>query len=111
MDAKSWLFVALTGFLLFYLSIFIGYIREARQQPAAGDAAAAPTPLHLAIGLVTNFFDTLGIGSFAATAAVDKLKRLPAGELIPPPPDAGPTPPPLPPDGIYDPAPPLEPHT
>lgn len=36
-----------------------------------------------AIGFVTNFFDTLGIGSFASTAAFFRLRRMVADELIP----------------------------
>lgn len=44
---------------------------------------ARPGPLHLAIGFVTNFFDTLGIGSYATTTAVYRLRRLVADELIP----------------------------
>jgi len=35
------------------------------------------------VGFVTNFFDTLGIGSFAPTTAVFKLKGLVADERIP----------------------------
>jgi uncharacterized membrane protein YfcA len=83
MDAKQWLFVALTGFLIFYLSVFIMYIRSVRRAGAQGDQAAAPTALHLVIGFVTNFFDTLGIGSFATTTAAYKLKRLVPVRLIP----------------------------
>jgi uncharacterized membrane protein YfcA len=41
------------------------------------------TPLDLAIGFVTNFFDTLGIGSFATTTALYRLFRLVPDELIP----------------------------
>jgi uncharacterized membrane protein YfcA len=43
----------------------------------------APKPLELSIGFVTNFFDTLGIGSFAPTTAVFRLFRLVPDELIP----------------------------
>jgi uncharacterized membrane protein YfcA len=42
-----------------------------------------PTPLQLVIGFVTNFFDTLGIGSYATTTAVYKLRRLVPVKLIP----------------------------
>jgi len=49
----------------------------------AGMERAAPTPLDLVIGFVTNFFDTLGIGSFATTTAVFRLFRLVPDELIP----------------------------
>ena len=50
---------------------------------APGAGGAAPTPLDLVIGLVTNFFDTLGIGSFATTTALFRLFRLVPDELIP----------------------------
>ncbi len=45
--------------------------------------AAAPTPLGLLTGFVTNFFDTLGIGSFATTTAIFRLTGLVKDELIP----------------------------
>jgi uncharacterized membrane protein YfcA len=40
-------------------------------------------PLHSLIGFVTNFFDTLGVGSFAPTTSVFKLLRLVPDEKIP----------------------------
>jgi uncharacterized membrane protein YfcA len=52
-----------------------------RRAPDAG--GGAPAPLDLAIGFVTNFFDTLGIGSFATTTALYRLLRLVPDELIP----------------------------
>jgi uncharacterized membrane protein YfcA len=39
--------------------------------------------LHSLIGFVTNFFDTLGVGSFAPTTSVFKLLRLVPDERIP----------------------------
>ena len=39
--------------------------------------------LRLAIGFVTNFFDTLGIGSFAPTTAAFKFRRVVPDESIP----------------------------
>src|SRR3984957_20164960 len=42
-----------------------------------------PTLLELLIGFVTDFFDTLGIGSFAPTTAIYKLRRIVPDELIP----------------------------
>ena len=42
-----------------------------------------PTALQAAIGFVTAFFDTLGIGSFATTTAVYKLRRMVPVKLIP----------------------------
>lgn len=46
-------------------------------------ASARPNATQLALGFVTNFFDTLGIGSFAPTTAVFKARRMVADELIP----------------------------
>jgi uncharacterized membrane protein YfcA len=42
-----------------------------------------PKPLEVAIGFVTNFFDTLGIGSFAPTTSVFKFLKLVPDERIP----------------------------
>src|ERR1700735_2741306 len=45
--------------------------------------AGWPKPIEAAIGFVTNFFDTLGIGSFAPTTSMFKLWRLVPDERIP----------------------------
>lgn len=42
-----------------------------------------PTPLQAGIGFVTNFFDTLGIGSFATTTALFKFFKVVPDEKIP----------------------------
>jgi uncharacterized membrane protein YfcA len=42
-----------------------------------------PSFLLVVLGFVTNFFDTLGIGSFATTTAVFKMMRLVPDEKIP----------------------------
>lgn len=44
---------------------------------------AWPTPIQLAIGFVTDFFDTLGIGSFAPTISLFKFFRLVPDERVP----------------------------
>lgn len=51
-----------------------------RREPAAGRAI---TPVGLGLGALTNFFDTLGIGSFAPTTAAIKFGALAADERIP----------------------------
>ena len=61
------------------LAFIIGGIRAARRNPQV----RWPTPLELLIGFVTDFFDTLGIGSFAPTTAIYKLRRIVPDELIP----------------------------
>ena len=64
------------------LLLVVRWTQTARRRTAPA-AAAAPAVSHLAIGFVTNFFDTLGIGSFAPTTAVFRLLRLVPDELIP----------------------------
>jgi uncharacterized membrane protein YfcA len=44
---------------------------------------AWPMPETIALGAITNFFDTLGIGSFAPTMAWFKFRRLVPDRLIP----------------------------
>lgn len=62
----------------------IRWVLEARRiSSERGAATPRPTPLDLVIGFVTNFFDTLGIGSFATTTAAFRLFRLVPDELIP----------------------------
>lgn len=46
-------------------------------------AATRASALRICIGFVTNFFDTLGIGSFAPTTTIYKLRRLVPDEVIP----------------------------
>ena len=45
--------------------------------------AAGTSPAALGVGAVANFFDTLGIGSFAPTTAAIKFFKLTKDELIP----------------------------
>ena len=44
---------------------------------------AGPRPFDLAVGFITNFFDTLGIGNFAPTTAALKFTRRISDEDIP----------------------------
>jgi hypothetical protein len=56
-------------------------------------ARAVPKPEALLLGLVVNFFDTFGIGSFAQTTAWMKFRKMVPDRLIPPTMIAGLTPP------------------
>jgi uncharacterized membrane protein YfcA len=58
------------------------WMRMARV-PVGAASTARPDVLRLVIGFVTNFFDTLGIGSFAPTTAAFKFRRVVADETIP----------------------------
>jgi uncharacterized membrane protein YfcA len=71
MDARTLLFVGLGIALV----ILLGTIVKG--------GLAMPTALETAIGFVTAFFDTLGIGSFATTTAVYKLRNMMSVQLIP----------------------------
>ena len=63
--------------------LIVRWTTATRRAIAQGEHIAAPTTLDLVIGFVTNFFDTLGIGSFATTTTVFRLFRLVPDELIP----------------------------
>ncbi|MDP9011860.1 MAG: GNAT family N-acetyltransferase [Pseudomonadota bacterium] len=72
--------------LTFYLAIGaagiafgIGGIKAAR----GSRDIRRPTAIELLIGAVVAFFDTLGIGSFAPTTAIFKLRRIVPDEQIP----------------------------
>lgn len=76
MALRPVLLIALSAITVIFI---VGWYLAARK---AG-ASERPTPLHLLIGLVTNFFDTLGIGSFAPTTSVFKLRHLVPDREIP----------------------------
>ena len=57
--------------------------RATGQAGAEAPGPVRPTASGLLLGAVTNFFDTLGIGSFASTTAYVKFRRLVRDELIP----------------------------
>jgi len=78
MSTKTWLFIALGGFAAFYLITWLSAIRRER----AGESVV-PKPVLLGIGAVTNFFDTLGIGSFATTTSFFRFLKLVRDEVIP----------------------------
>lgn len=78
MTVKTWIFVALGVVTIFYLWTWFWAIRRRRSSEPS-----APTPLDAGIGFVTNFFDTLGIGSFATTTSMYKLLKHVRDEVIP----------------------------
>lgn len=76
---------ALLGALLVVTILYIvALVRAVIAQRKDGSAASpAPTPIGLLIGFVTNFFDTLGIGSFAPTTSVFRFLKTVPDEKIP----------------------------
>jgi len=79
---KLALFVGLGVMCVLYLAALAAAVRRAR---AAGKKRKAITPgfFELALGFVTCFFDTLGIGSFAPTTAALKLRNRVPDQKIP----------------------------
>jgi uncharacterized membrane protein YfcA len=75
-QAKLVLFLALVVVAVVFLAAWIISVRRSKADPHPGT-------LQLTIGFLTNFFDTLGIGSFAPTTSMFKLNRLVPDERIP----------------------------
>jgi uncharacterized membrane protein YfcA len=69
----------LTVLVLVNIAFVIGWIWAARRYRLR----ERPGPADIAIGVVTDFLDTLGIGSYAPTTALFKFRGVPADELIP----------------------------
>jgi uncharacterized membrane protein YfcA len=51
--------------------------------PSPATIVGGPTPLSLGVGAITNFFDTLGIGSFATTTALFRFFKMVPDRIIP----------------------------
>ncbi len=74
LNARGWLFVALGAFTIFLIWV---WMRSKNRAPGV------PSIFELFLGMATNFFDTLGIGSFAPTASVFKFRNMVPDEKIP----------------------------
>ena len=74
LTARDWLFVALGAFTLL---LFVAWFQSKDRAPGI------PSIFELFLGMITNFFDTLGIGSFAPTASIFKFRRMVPDEKIP----------------------------
>jgi uncharacterized membrane protein YfcA len=73
------LFVALGVLTLAFVAL---WIYEARKHPETPDPGR-PNAERVAVGFFANFFDALGIGSFATTTTYFRLRKLVRDELIP----------------------------
>jgi uncharacterized membrane protein YfcA len=96
MSALAALRLALAGFTAFYLAAWGLGAARARKVPGAPPEATSrglPSAAQLGLGFVTNFFDTLGIGSFAPTTAIYKFFKMVPDRLIPGTMNVGHTPP------------------
>src|SRR5262245_51077585 len=77
---------ALGAFMVFYLAAWTtgaAKARHAEGAPPEATSGGIPSVGQLGLGFVTNFFDTLGIGSFAPTTAIFKFFKLVPDRLIP----------------------------
>ncbi|MGH7560816.1 MAG: TSUP family transporter, partial [Gemmatimonadales bacterium] len=78
---RTLLLVSLSALALLFAVAWRRAVRARRDGPT-GDSRKWPTPIQLAIGVVTDFFDTLGIGSLATTTTAYKLFRIVPDEHI-----------------------------
>ncbi len=78
---RTIIFVVLAALGVVFVTRWVLAIRGAGA--GEGETFQWPTPLQSVIGFVTNFFDTLGIGSFAPTTSWFKLQNVVPDERIP----------------------------
>ena len=79
-DAKVVLLGALALVTLFYVVILA---RAVGRKRAVAEEPVSPTGVGVGTGFVTNFLDTLGIGSFATTTTIFRGLRMVPDERIP----------------------------
>jgi len=79
MDPIKILLLALGVFTAGYLIVFIsGLVRDARE-----GQSLASNPILFVVSFVANFFDTLGVGSYATTTSMVRFFKLIPDEKIP----------------------------
>jgi uncharacterized membrane protein YfcA len=83
MDPKTLLLLALIVILVAYHVFWFSTILRRRREQGAAAPPAKPTPVALAIAFIANFFDTLGIGSYATTTAMARAWKVMPDEKIP----------------------------
>jgi uncharacterized membrane protein YfcA len=87
MNPITGLLVALGALTAVYVAAWTKMIvavkgeRGAAASPATD--ARVPTPLSMGVGAITNFLDTLGIGSFATTTAMFRAFKMVPDRIIP----------------------------
>jgi uncharacterized membrane protein YfcA len=85
MNPITGLLIALGALNALFVGAWGKVIASARHavKPSPATDVRFPTGLQLGVGFVTNFFDTLGIGSYAPTTAMFKLKKMVNDRIIP----------------------------
>jgi uncharacterized membrane protein YfcA len=64
-------------------SVVLAIRRAPRTETSPASDVGGPTGIQVGIGALTNFFDTLGIGSFATTTAIFRALRVIPDRFIP----------------------------
>ncbi len=71
------------GIIAVVYALILGNALIAARRATPSDNPVAPTVAGTTTGFVTNFFDTLGIGSFATSTSIFRQWRLVPDEIIP----------------------------
>lgn len=80
-DPKAILFVVLGAVAVWFVTAWIRFARQSETESSAEEKSQ--TVFHAVVGFVCAFFDTLGIGCFAPTAAAFKFRSSVPDERIP----------------------------
>jgi uncharacterized membrane protein YfcA len=86
MNPITALLAALAALTAVYVGVWgtvVAAVRSERETGSPATDARFPTPLSLGVGAITNFFDTLGIGSFATTTAMFRAFKMVPDRVIP----------------------------
>jgi len=88
LNAKDLLFIGLALVLVLYAICVVRGVLAARDRRivlglSTTQLPIVPTPFQVGLGFVTAFFDTLGVGSFATTTTVFRLRKMVPVKLIP----------------------------
>jgi uncharacterized membrane protein YfcA len=81
LDAKTILLILLGLIAAVFIAFWARELLAARR--AGESARLRPSLYQLAVGFITDFLDTLGIGSFATTTSLYRARRTVPDELIP----------------------------
>jgi uncharacterized membrane protein YfcA len=83
LPTKFLLLAALVVLTAVFLTVWFLAVLKTRAGGVRAGESAGPGSRHLAIGFMTNFWDTFGIGSFATTTAAFKFWNVVRDERIP----------------------------
>ena len=86
MNPITALLAALAALTAVYVGVWakvVAAVRGGRDAASPATDARFPSPLSLGVGAITNFLDTLGIGSFATTTALFRGFKMVPDRIIP----------------------------